>query len=283
MEKGIHGKVILVTGATGQQGGATARHLLARGWLVRALTRDKSKPEALTLEEAGAQIVEGDFEDRASLEDAMDGVYGVFSFQVPISYEAEIAHGKMIGEVAASVNVEQLVYSSVGGAERQTGIPHFESKWEIENYLRETGIPLTVLRPAYFMDNLNFKRAAILDGVYESIGMDPDKPLQMIASDDIGAIAASVFGYPEDYLPRAIEIAGDELTEPQIVKVLSDVIGREIILTKPEASSPYKDFLLMVDWFNREGYQADIAALRRQYPGIKTLREWLVRTGWGDS
>jgi uncharacterized protein YbjT (DUF2867 family) len=283
MEKGIHEKVILVTGATGQQGGATTHHLLARGWSVRALTRDKNKPEAKALEAAGAQIVEGDFEDHVSLEEAMVGVYGVFSVQVPISYEVEIKHGKTIGEVAASANVEQLVYSSVGGAERQTGIPHFESKWEIEKYLRETGIPLTVLRPAYFMDNLNFKKAAIFDGVYESIGMDPDKPLQMIASDDIGAIAASVFGYPEDYLPRAIEIAGDELTEPQIAKILSDVIGREVILTKPETPSPYKDFLQMVEWFNKEGYQADIAALRRQYPGLKPLREWLVRTGWGDS
>lgn len=282
MEKGAHEPVILVTGATGLQGGATAHHLLARGWPVRALTPDKGKPEAIALEAAGAQIVEGDFDDRASLENAMVGVYGVFSVQVPISYEVEIKHGKTIGDVAASANVEHLVYSSVGGAERQTGIPHFESKWEIENYLRETGIPLSVLRPAYFMDNLNFKRAAILDGTYESIGMDPGKPLQMVASDDIGAIAASAFGNPLGYHSRAIEIAGDALTEPQIVKVLSDVIGREVILTKPETPSSYKDFLQMVDWFNKQGFQADIPDLRRHYPGIKTLQEWLFRSGWGD-
>jgi uncharacterized protein YbjT (DUF2867 family) len=281
MENGNHDEVILVTGATGQQGGATARHLLAGGWSVRALTRDRNKPEALALEAAGAQIVEGDFEDRASLEAAIVGVYGVFNVQVPLSYEAEIKQGMAIAEVASSANVKHFVYSSVGGAERNTGIPHFESKWEIEKYLRGLDIPLSILRPAYFMDNLNFKRTEILDGTYESIGMDAGKPLQMIASEDIGALAASAFGNPKDYISRAIEIAGDELTEPQIVDVLAAVVGREVILTEPEKASPYKDFVQMVDWFNKEGFQTDISALRRQYPGLKTLQVWLDNNGWG--
>ena len=281
MENGNHSNVILVTGATGQQGGAAARHLLADGWSVRALTRDLSKSEALALEEVGAQIVEGDFEDKASLEDAIVGVYGVFSVQVPIGFEAEIKHGMTIADAAVSANVKHFVYSSVGGAERDTGIPHFESKWKIEKYLRKLDLPLSILRPAYFMDNLNYKKADILDGTYESIGMDPGRPLQMIASDDIGVIAALAFGNPRDYLSRVIEIAGDELSESQIVKALSDVVSREVILTEPEKPSPYKDFIQMVDWFNKEGFQADISTLRRQFPGIKTLREWLESTGWG--
>ncbi len=151
-------KIILVTGATGTQGGATTRHLLANGWQVRALTRDVTKPAAQELKDAGAEVIQGDFSDQTSLTDALDGVYGAFSVQLPHDLALEVEYGKRMADFAKSAGVEHFVYSSVGGAERETGIPHFESKRRIEEHIEALGIPYTILRPVYFMENLYWKK-----------------------------------------------------------------------------------------------------------------------------
>jgi uncharacterized protein YbjT (DUF2867 family) len=129
------------------------------------------------------------------------------------------------------------------------------------------------------MENLYWKRASILDGTYESMGMDPGKGLQMIAADDIGAFAALIFGNPGEYIGRALEIAGDELAEPQMVETMAKVIGRPVELL-PEAGSPaYEDMAIMVGWFNEKGYEADIPALRQIYPGLMSFEMWLRQNG----
>src|SRR5262245_31665050 len=129
-------KTILVTGITGQQGGAVARHLLAKGWTVRGLSRDPDKPVVQPLREAGAEVVQGDFENRASLDSALKGVYGVFSvqnfWQPGVGAEGEIRQGKALADAAKAANIQHFLYTSVGGADRKSGIPHFESKWQIE-------------------------------------------------------------------------------------------------------------------------------------------------------
>jgi uncharacterized protein YbjT (DUF2867 family) len=159
---------------------------------------------------------------------------------------------------AASAGVHHFVQGTVGGAERHSGVPHFESKRRIEERILSLGLPATFLRPAYFMENLYWKRAAILDGAYESMGLDPDKSLQMIAADDIGAFAALVFGNPEEYIGRAIELAGDELTEPQMAATMAEVLGRPADLVPESAPPAYEDMAIMVAWFNQEGCAADI-------------------------
>lgn len=221
-------KIMLVTGATGQQGGATAHHLLGKGWRVRALTRDTSKPSAQALAQAGADVVSADNEDRASLEAAVKEVYGVFSFQnfwLPnVGAEGEVRQGKLIADVAKTAGVQHFVYTSVGGAERNSGIPHFESKWQIEQHIRALNLPATILRPVAFMDNYNQMRPAILNGTFPSFGLRPDKTLQIIAADDIGALVALAFEKPSEYLGKAIEIAGDELTEAQLAETFTRVI-----------------------------------------------------------
>jgi uncharacterized protein YbjT (DUF2867 family) len=283
-------KVILVTGATGQQGGATARHLLANGWHVRVLTRDPNKPAAQALAEAGAEIVRGDNEDRVSLDAAMRGVYGVFSVQnnwLPeVGLEGEVRQGKLIADAAKAARVRHFVYTSVGGAERGTGIPHFESKWQIEQYIGSLGLPATVLRPVAFMENYNWSRAAILNGTFASIGLRPDKAHQVIAVDDIGGLAALVFDRPEEFIGAAIEIAGDALTESQTTATFSRVIGRPVQLAPmvfgPNQESD-RELLRMYQWFNDQGYQADIPALRKLYPPLKTLEAWLRQTGWENA
>ena len=137
-------KTVLVTGATGQQGGAVLRALQKRGFAVRALTRDTASPKAAKLKAQGVEVVAGDLSDRASLDAAMRGAHGAFSIQTIGKKEGdEQRQGIAVAEAAAAAKVEHLVYSSVGGAERKSGIPHFESKFEIEEHIRKLGIPHT--------------------------------------------------------------------------------------------------------------------------------------------
>ena len=277
-------EMILVTGATGQQGGAATRHLLAKGWPVRALTRDPNSPAAQALAEAGCQVVQGDLDDRASLDHALNGVYGIYSMQTPfMGVDVEERQGKAMADAADAAGVQHFVYASVGGAERNTGIPHFESKWQIERHVRSLGLSATVLRPVYFMDNLNWQRSQILSGTLTSMGMDPDKPLHLIAADDIGAFAVLAFENPQEYLGQAIELAGDSLTEPQFADVFAKVIGRPVDLVQPEEPPAYPDMVTMVNWFNEKGYEADIPALRVRHPGLMTFETWLRKNGWGNA
>ncbi len=280
-------KIIVVTGATGQQGGATARHLLAKGWKVRALTRDPSKPAAQALTAAGAEVFMADNEDRASLDRAMQGAYGAFSVQnfwLPgVGAEGEIRQGKISAEAAQAAGIQHFIYSSVGAAHRGMGQAHFASKWEIEQYIQSLSLPYTILRPVAFMENYNWQRAAITNGTFTGWGLRPDKGLQLIAADDIGAFAELVFAHPQDYLGKTLEIAGDELTEPQFAETFTTVIGRPIKLAQPSPpkdEQPTEEQIAMIQFFNGQGYNADIPALRKIHPGLRTFEQWLRETGW---
>ncbi len=281
-------RIILVSGVTGNQGGATARHLLANGWQVRGLTRDANKPATKAFAEQGVEIVEGHFDDRASLDRALEGVYGVFSVQsgFEAGLEAEERWGKALADAAQAANVQHFVYSSVGSAEKNTGIPHFESKRRIEEHLQALGLPTTILRPVFFMENFNFmSRQSVFEQGKLGFALRPAKKLQMIAVDDIGAMTALVFEHPEEYIGKAIEIAGDELTMPATAELLSRVTGRPVTFEE-QPLEPLKDYsydlYAMQKWFNEVGYQADIAGLRRLHPGMQTLEQWLQRNGWAS-
>jgi uncharacterized protein YbjT (DUF2867 family) len=282
-------RLILVTGATGQQGGAAARHLLAQGWRVRGLTRSAASDKARALQERGAEVAEGDLYDRASVDAALQGAYGVFSVQnfwLPeVGAEGEVRQGNLLADAAQAAGVQHFVYTSVGGAEKNTGIPHFDSKWAIEQHIQALGLPATVLRPVFFMDNLNWSRQGILQGTYNSIGIRPERTMQMIAADDIGALAALAFDRPGEYLGRSLEIAGDELTEAQIAETLTRVIGRPVQVAPPQqwGNRNTEEGQKMVRWFNEVGYQADIHALRQAYPALRTFEQFLRDNGWENA
>ncbi|UUU30227.1 NmrA/HSCARG family protein [Streptomyces sp. CA-210063] len=265
-------RIVLVLGGTGNQGGATARELLSRGWTVHALVRNPDKPEARELKEQGAVLVKGDLEDVGSLREAVAGVYGVFSVQAlayePETLAAEVRHGKAVADVAKEAGVAHFVYSSVGGAERETGIDHFESKAEIERHILELGLPATILRPVFFMNNL-LHFADAKDERLMSLPVKPDKPMQFIASDDIGVFAANAFADPAEFIGKAIELAGDEITFPQVAEIYERVTGTP---TRFEAT-PIEE--RMFEWFAEEGYQADIPALRKLHPGLLTFEQFL--------
>ena len=283
----MNNKLIAVTGATGQQGGAVARKLLADGWQVRALTRDINKPAAQELKALGAELVAGDMDNRADLDAAFKGVYGVFSVQnfwLPnLGFEGEIKQGKSVADAAKAAGVQHLVYSSVGSAYRGMGQKHFESKWLIEQYIHTLGVPYTILRPVAFMDNYNWSRAYILSGTFSGNGTRPDKATQIIAVEDIGAFAALAFANLKDYQGRTIELAGDELTEPQVAEMFSKVIGRPVTLTAPTGgwgNASEEEMKAAYDFFNGAGYDADIAALRQLHPGLLNFEQYLRKNGW---
>lgn len=282
-------RIIAVTGATGQQGGAVARELLRRGWGVRALTRDAAKPAARALASAGAQLVSGDMDNPAELAAAFDGAYGVFSVQnfwLPgVGAEGEVRQGKNVAQAAKATGVAHLVYSSVGGADRAPGVSHFESKWEIEQYIRALDLPATILRPVAFMENYFWSRDQILGGEFVGFGLLPETKLQLIAVDDIAAFAALAFAEPETYIGRTLEIAGDDLTEVEIAADFSRALGRPVnkIVPQPaEGQAPDEEMQRMWAWFTYQGYQADIPALRQAHPGLIDFPTWLQRTGWSN-
>lgn len=283
----MNDKIIAVTGATGQQGGAVARRLLADGWQVRVLTRDSDKPAAQALASLGAEIVPGDMENRAELDSAFQGVYGVFSVQnfwLPnVGYEGEVRQGKNVADSAKAAGIQHLVYSSVGSSYRGMGQRHFDSKWEIEQYIHTLDIPYTILRPVFFMENYNWSRAYILNGTFTGMGLRSEKGVQSIAVEDIAAFVSLAFANPKDFLGKTIELAGDELTESQIAETFSKVIGRPVTLAAP-AEGPGRaseeEMVAMYNFFNGEGYDADIPALRKLHPGLLTLEQYLRKNGW---
>lgn len=178
-------RTILVLGATGNQGGSVARELLRRGRPVRALTRDPRSAKAQELAAAGAEVVSGDLDDPRSLDAAFRGVYGVYSVQTfmgPGGIEAEERQGRAVAEAAARAEVAHLVYGSVGGAERDSGVPHFDSKARIERHITGLGLPATMLRPTYFINNFAFMGPVRdADGLVLTLALKPGTALQMIA------------------------------------------------------------------------------------------------------
>ncbi len=148
-------KIVLITGATGRQGGGVIRHLLPKGWSLRALTRNPNSGAAKDLIDQGIEVFQGDLEDPSSLESAVRGAYGIYSVQDfwAVGAKREVQQGKNLADAAKKSGVEHFVFSSVGGAERNSGIDHWESKWEIEKHIRKLGLPATMIRPVAFMEN----------------------------------------------------------------------------------------------------------------------------------
>jgi uncharacterized protein YbjT (DUF2867 family) len=269
-------RTILVTGATGHQGGAAARHLLDEGWNVRALVRDAEKPEALALADAGAELFLGDLDDAASLEAAVWGAYGVYSVQVPSTIEAEIAQFRHFASAAKNADVKHFVYSSVIGADRESTLPWVAAKTENEHYLRSLDVPMTIWRPVTFMDNwFDRQRDSILGG--RLAGVEPSDVLhQWIAVDDIGRFIALAFAHPEVWLGRTTEIAGDELSGRQAAAVLSRTIGVPVAYEQvaPPAGMPAPaPAAADAPAPNR----ADIAKLRESIPGLLTVDVWATK------
>lgn len=224
-------KLVLIFGATGNIGGATARELLKRGWHVRAVTRTPGSDKAEALAMLGAEVVQGDMEDRASLEVVFDGIPRVLSVQnwVTNGVEGEIRQGKLVANVARSAGVEHLVYASAGTGERGSGIPHFENKIVVEDYMRQLGLPFTIVRPTPFMELLSEKEFYPAMGTW---GVEPkvvgwDTPLPWVAVHDLGLAISNVFEDPRTYIGQDITICSDVKTLAESQAIFTAIDGKK--------------------------------------------------------
>ena len=286
MQKGTD--LILVTGATGNQGNAVARQLLANGHKVRTMTRRPEGAAAEALGSLGAEVVQGDFDNSASLERALDGAWGVFAVQNTweAGVEKEEEQGKRLAELARKMGVTHFVYTSVGSADRATGIPHFDNKWRIEEAMRRLGFPShTVLRPVFFMENWTspwFKPG--LDEGKLMIGLEPETVLQMISVVDIGKYGVVAFEQHDKLDGEAIDIAGDAKTMPGTAEILGKAMGKSVTFVQvpiEEVRKFSEDFAIMLEWFDRVGYDVGISSLEKRF-GIRptSLAEWAAKVSW---
>lgn len=275
-------KVIAVVGATGQQGGATVRALLDQGATVRGLVRDPEAAKAQALADRGVELVRADLKDPGSLRAAFTGTDGVFAMSTVGGKDGlagETADGCAIADAVRDVDVPNLVYNSVGGAERNSGIPHFESKRRVEEYVTSLGLPAVFVRPVFFMENFYRTVPKMEDGTLVlRMPMPGDINLQMVAVDDIGAVSAAALLDPSRVPGGSIEIAGDQLTGDQIAEAFGRDAGVEAryVALPLEVLNGNPDNQDMFAWFAQTpAYQADFAATRDLAPGVRTLATWL--------
>jgi uncharacterized protein YbjT (DUF2867 family) len=223
-------RLIVVTGATGRQGGAVTRSLLATGWRVRALTRNANSQKAQALSALGAEVVQGDMQDRRSLESVFEGVYGVYSVQNPMlsGLEAEVTQGKLVADAAKGANIQHLVYSSTGVG-KPTGIGSWDSKLQIEAYMKTLEIPLTILRPRAFMELMTDKAYYPAVSTWHLMPklMGAARPLGWISTDDLGIIAAKAFAAPERFVGQDIKLSSDVKSIEECRAIYHKVRGKK--------------------------------------------------------
>ena len=272
-------RTILVTGATGQQGGALVNELAGKGFALRAMTRNPGSDKAKALSAKGVEVVQGDLNDEASLRKALQGAWGVFAVQNTweAGVEGEEEQGKRLARLAKDAGVQHYVYTSVASADRKTGIPHFDNKSRIEDTVRSLGFPSYVIsRPVFFMENLPSPWFLHGDNLVSAI--EPQTKLQMIAVADIGKYAAKAFTDAERLKGREFDIAGDERTMPETAEIMGRALGRKLTYLQIPLEDIRKnsdDFAIMLDWFNKVGYDVDIDATSREFGITPTrLEQW---------
>jgi uncharacterized protein YbjT (DUF2867 family) len=262
-------RTILITGVTGHQGGAVAEALEGSDFHLRGLTRKPESERAEAAAHRGVEVVRGDLDDEATLRRALAGAWGVFSVQNTweAGVDREEEQGKRLAKLAREAGVQHFVYTSVGSAHKGTGIPHFENKWRIEETVRALRFPShVILRPVFFMENLLSPFA--LQGSTLAMALGPRTKLQMIAVRDIGWFGARAFTEAKALNGREIDLAGDARTIPNVAEILTEALGRPItfVETPIEQVRQYsEDTALMLEWFERVGYSADIAGLEREF------------------
>lgn len=268
----------VVLGATGGQGGAVVTALLEADRPVRAVVRDPDSKRAQELHTRGVELVSGDMVSGEGLAEAFADSTGVFAFTTPFEsgVDAEIAQGTAIIGAAAAAGVPYLVFSSVASADRGSGVPHFDSKNQVEQLLAASDVPHTVVGPTYFYDNLLGGADALSAGVMP-IAMPGDTVLQQVSRRDLGRFVAALFANPQDHLGERIDIASDAVTPDQMAATLSSVLERDVHAESydPERiSSP--DMRAMFEFLGSGGYDVDIAALQERFPevGWQSFADW---------
>ncbi len=274
---------VLVTGATGPHGGAVVRGLLAHGQPVRALTRNANSVQAHALAALGAELVVGDLLDSDSLTSAMRDTRAVYAVTTPFGdgTKAEVAQGQQIIAAAGEVHLPWLILASVASADQATGIPHFESKWRIEQQLASSGLPHTVVAPTYFYENLGDPRELIGAGEL-ALPLPATRPLQQLALSDLGSVVASILSRQRDFIGQRIEVAGDQPTPAQMSEDLTAAAGRPVTYRQTPLDTVAErspDIAAMYRFLTNVGYEVDIASVEARFPDVS----WTTFARWIDS
>ena len=274
-----------LSGPPGRQGGAVAKILLESGHEVRAITRNPDSVKAKELASAGATIVRTSLEDTAAITKALAGATSLFAMTTPYEgTETETRQGVSAADAAKAAGVH-LVFNSVGSANRKTGIPHFESKYAVEEHIARIGVRATILAPVYFMENLYFGREQLAKGIY-AVPVPSTRKLAQVAVADIGAVALRVLENESRFVGRRFDLASDELTGDETVGILSEVTGRPFTYYQVPLDSIRQrmgdDGARMYEWFDRVGYTVDRAALHREFPDVAfhSFRSWASTQDW---
>lgn len=278
-------RMIVVSGATGLQGGAVARQLLAQGWRVRAVTRNQSSPKAQALAASGAEVVQADLTDTVSLTPVLEGSYGVFSVQNTLvsGVESEIQQGKHLADAAQRAGVRHVVYASAGTGVPGTGIPSWESKLVVEAHMQALGLPLTILRPMAFMELMTepkfFPHMAMWQVMPALMGSA--RPLPWLSAADVGVIAAQAFAQPDRFIGQAFTLASDVQTIDQCRALYSQVLGRK----PPRFPMPTwiferfgvvgQDLSRMWRWLRDNEIPLDTKPTLALHPQALTVQTWL--------
>ena len=276
---------VVVTGSTGKQGGAVARGLLKRGHKVRAVTRDPNSTQAQSLANAGATLVTASLEDNAAIVKALEGATSLFAMTMPSGgTDAETKQGITAADAGKAADVH-LVFTSVGSANQQTGVPHFDSKYEVEKHIDKIGARATILAPVSFMENLYFVKDQLAKGIYAS-ALPPTRALAQVAVADIGEVAVRVLEDPARFTGKRFDLGGDELTGNDVVAILSRVTGRPFSYYQVPLDvirqRTGEDAVKMYEWFDRVGFSVDRPALRHEFPDVAfhDFESWAKVQDW---
>jgi len=265
-------KTLLVIGGTGKQGRCTTHHLMTnKQWKLRILTRKPEGALAKEFSSKGAEICKGDLKQKDTVESAMKGCHSVFMCLEPWELggvEEETRIGKEIIDMALRHKIEHMVYSSVASSQDKTGIPHFESKWKIEQHLTNSGLAYTIIKPVFFMENMMGYKESIDKGMLQ-MPLKPSTRLQMVACSDIGYFSMCALNNRKEWEGKCFEIAGDEMTATEYAKELNCRF-EEVPMDKVQSA----EFRTMFQWFNDKGYHVDIAGLRKVYPNLHSFKKW---------
>jgi uncharacterized protein YbjT (DUF2867 family) len=274
-------KTIFITGVTGNQGSALAKHLLNKNHSVVGLTRNANSEKSQLLKTKGVILVEGDLSEPASYQEHLDKADAIFLVQVLQEKEKEINQGQLFIDAINPANKTHFVYSSVLGADLNTGVPHFESKYELEKYLQSKNLSLTILRPASFYENNLHPQVAkgIKKGKYIS-PLNKGCKQQMIGTDDIGKIAAQVISDRARYQDRTLSIATDEWQIADVPKAFSEALNIPVKYKKLPGFitrlAMGKDLSKMFKYMNKHDFKVveNIQAVKDEFNITGDLKSW---------
>lgn len=274
---------VLVSGATGNQGGAVARALMDRGHKVRALTRNVDSAKAKALRQQGAEVVAGDMNDIDRIRTALKDVDTFYLMGSPFEggVDAETEQGIRLATLANEETIGHLVYGSVASADLGTGIPHFDSKYRIEQHIKTLGINYTISAPVYFMDNLIAPWAGdALKARQIMMAMPADVPLQQVSVKNIGDFVASLISRRDSVFGRRFDFAGESITGDAMARAVSQRLNRDIdyqAMPLDALMQQDADMGRMYEWFVETGYSVDIPALHQAFDDVpwQNYADWL--------